>query len=66
MQVVDVNARKVGEVGAQKKLQEKKKSEQVVGVTKTPSGIGKVEQKQASKKKKSSTLTSFLTAHSKV
>lgn len=71
VQVVDVNVggpRKAGvAVGAQKKVQEKKKTHEVVVVdTKTPPGHGKVEQKPAaSKKKKSATLTSFLTARSK-
>ncbi|XP_021776144.1 G2/mitotic-specific cyclin S13-7-like [Chenopodium quinoa] len=71
VQVVDVNvggARKIGVTGAgvaaaaQKKVQEKKKTEVD---SKTPSGHGKVEHKPAPKKKKSPTLTSFLTARSK-
>ena len=67
-QVVNVNAgpRRVAGAVAQKKLQEKKKPE-VIEITETPSASdhGKVQQKAASKKKKSPTLTSFLTARSK-
>ncbi|XP_021717116.1 G2/mitotic-specific cyclin S13-7-like [Chenopodium quinoa] len=66
VQVVDVNvggARKAGVPGpAQKKVQENKKTQVD---SKTPSGHGKVEHKAAPKKKKSPTLTSFLTARSK-
>nr|CAA71243.1 mitotic cyclin [Oxybasis rubra] len=75
VKAVDVNvggARKAGvgvavapAAAAQKKVQEKKKTEVVVAETKTPSGHGKVEQKPASKKKKTPTFTSFLTARSK-
>lgn len=72
-QVVDVNvagARKEAAAAAeQRRVQEKKKTEVVVVADtkpKTPSGHGKVEQKLASKKKKTPTFTSFLTARSKV
>ncbi|KNA24708.1 hypothetical protein SOVF_012870 isoform A [Spinacia oleracea] len=71
-QVVDVNvagARKEAAAAAeQRRVQEKKKTEVVVVADtkpKTPSGHGKVEQKLASKKKKTPTFTSFLTARSK-
>lgn len=67
-QVVNVNAgpRRVAGAVAHKKLQEKKKPE-VIEITETPSASDhrKVQQKAASKKKKSPTLTSFLTARSK-
>ncbi|KAK9690499.1 hypothetical protein RND81_09G132300 [Saponaria officinalis] len=65
-QLVDVNnVAGVRKAAVHKKVLEKKKTQVVVNPEKTPTAYVKVDQKQASRKKKSASLTSFLTARSK-